>query len=271
MFDIDACALSVGITDEEHICMIAGTWSINEYIRRTPVLDGKVMLNSLFCLPEYYLIEECSPTSAGNNEWFINQLLPEVEAAAKQAGTSIYDQLNQWVESIAPEEFVPVYLPFLMGSNAHPNAKGTFVGLSTNHTRKHMLRSVYEGIAFCHRHHFDKLMATRETAPKCIRLAGGAARSTVWTQMFADIMNMPIVTVAANETGALGCAISVAAATGEYASLAEAAANMSSFSAPVYPNPEKTAIYEKKYQLYRKAIECLDGLWPQMQDLIDGN
>ncbi|MBP1558492.1 MAG: carbohydrate kinase [Oscillospiraceae bacterium] len=271
MFDIDACALSVGITDEENICMIAGTWSINEYIRRTPVLDGKVMLNSLFCLPEYYLIEECSPTSAGNNEWFINQLLPEVKAAAKQAGTSIYDQLNQWVESIAPEEFVPVYLPFLMGSNAHPNAKGTFVGLSTNHTRKHMLRSVYEGIAFCHRHHFDKLMATRETAPKCIRLAGGAARSTVWTQMFADIMNMPIVTVDANETGALGCAISVAAATGEYASLAEAAANMSSFSAPVYPNPEKTAIYEKKYQLYRKAIECLDGLWPQMQDLIDGN
>ena len=181
MFDIDACALSVGITDEENICMIAGTWSINEYIRRTPVLDGKVMLNSLFCLPEYYLIEECSPTSAGNNEWFINQLLPEVKAAAKQAGNSIYDQLNQWVESITPEEFVPVYLPFLMGSNAHPNAKGTFVGLSTNHTRKHMLRSVYEGIAFCHRVHFDRLMATRETAPKCIRLAGGAARSSVWT------------------------------------------------------------------------------------------
>ena len=270
MFDIDACALSVGITDEENICMIAGTWSINEYIRRTPVLDGKVMLNSLFCLPEYYLIEECSPTSAGNNEWFINQLLPEVKAAAKQAGTSIYEQLNQWVESIPPEEFVPVYLPFLMGSNAHPNAKGTFVGLSTNHTRKHMLRSVYEGIAFCHRVHFDKLMATRETAPKCIRLAGGAARSAVWTQMFADIMNMPIVTVDANETGALGCAISVAAATGEYASLAEAAAGMSSFSEPVYPNPEKVAVYEKKYQLYRKAVECLDGLWPQMQDLIDG-
>jgi len=270
MFDIDACALSVGITDEENICMIAGTWSINEYIRRTPVLDGKVMLNSLFCLPEYYLIEECSPTSAGNNEWFINQLLPEVKAAAKQAGTSIYEQLNQWVESIPPEEFVPVYLPFLMGSNAHPNAKGTFVGLSTNHTRKHMLRSVYEGIAFCHRVHFDKLMATRETAPKCIRLAGGAARSAVWTQMFADIMNQPVVTVDANETGALGCAISVAAATGEYASLAEAAANMSSFSDPIYPNPEKVAIYEKKYQLYRKAIECLDSLWPQMQDLIDG-
>ena len=34
MFDIDACALAVNVTDEENICMIAGTWSINEYIRK---------------------------------------------------------------------------------------------------------------------------------------------------------------------------------------------------------------------------------------------
>ena len=57
--------------------MIAGTWSINEYIRREPVLDGKVLMNSLFCLPEYYLIEESSATSAGNHEWFVKALLPE--------------------------------------------------------------------------------------------------------------------------------------------------------------------------------------------------
>lgn len=157
-----------------------------------------------------------------------------------------------------------------MGSNVHPNARGTFVGLSTNHTRKHMLRSVYEGIAFCHRAHFDRLMATREAPPRCIRLAGGAARSAVWTQMFADIMNQPIVTVDANETGALGCAISVAAATGAYPTLAEAAAHMSRFAPPVYPNPEKVAIYEKKYQLYQKAVACLDTLWPEMQQVVEG-
>lgn len=60
--------------------MIAGTWSINEYIRKTPVTDGSVMMNSFFCLPEYYLVEECSPTSAGNNAWFVKNLLPELKA-----------------------------------------------------------------------------------------------------------------------------------------------------------------------------------------------
>ena len=86
MFDIDACALAVNVTDEENICMIAGTWSINEYLRKEPVTDGSVLMNSLFCLPEYYLIEESSPTSAGNNEWFIRQLLPELKAAAEGHG-----------------------------------------------------------------------------------------------------------------------------------------------------------------------------------------
>ena len=94
MFDIDACALAVNVTDSSNICMIAGTWSINEYIRREPVTDGSVLMNSLFCLPGYYLIEESSPTSAGNNEWFVRQLLPELKAAAEASGKSIYDEMN---------------------------------------------------------------------------------------------------------------------------------------------------------------------------------
>jgi L-xylulokinase len=76
MFDIDACALAVDVTDEKSLCVIAGTWSINEYLSRKPVLNGSIMMNSFSFLPDYFLVEECSPTSAGNNEWFINVFLP---------------------------------------------------------------------------------------------------------------------------------------------------------------------------------------------------
>lgn len=251
--------------------MIAGTWSINEYLRREPVTDGRVLMNSLFALPEYYLIEESSATSAGNNEWFVRQLLPEVKEAAKEAGRSVYDVMNEWVESIPPETFVPVFLPFLMASNVHPNAKGSFVGISVGHTRRHLLRSVYEGIAFCHRYHTEKLLATRTEPPKCIRLAGGAANSPVWTQMFADILQLPVQTVAANETGALGCAIASAVAVGDYPDLSAAAAAMCRISEAVNPRPEYREVYDRKYALYRKTIECLDPLWSEMQSVIDAS
>ncbi|MGM9522249.1 MAG: FGGY-family carbohydrate kinase [Oscillospiraceae bacterium] len=269
MFDIDACALAVNVINPEHICMIAGTWSINEYPRSAPILDGSVRMNSLFCLPDMYLIEESSATSAGNNEWFVQQLLPELTAEAKAAGRNVYKTYDDWVAGIPPEEFIPVFLPFLMASNVHPNAKASFVGLCANHTRKHMLRSVYEGVAFSHRYHFDKLMSKRSELPLGIRLAGGVARSRVWTQMFADVMQLPVEAMPENETGALGCAIAAAQAVGVYGSMDEAVTSMCRLAPAVQPDEHRREIYEKKYGLYRKTIECLDGLWSYMQELAE--
>ncbi len=268
-FDIDACALAVGITNEEHVCMIAGTWSINEYIGSMPVTDGSVMMNSFFCLPDCYLIEECSPTSAGNNEWFIKNLLPELRAECKKKNTNIYEQMNEWVKEIPTEEFCPIYLPFLMASNVHPNAGGSFVGISNYHTRKHLLRSVYEGVTFCHRYHLERLLRTRKDEPKSIRLAGGAARSPMWTQMFADVMKLPVESVDVNETGAFGCALIAATACRRYSNVSEAVRKMCRISAPVLPDPTRSAIYEEKYQLYCKTIEALDGLWDSLQKYRD--
>lgn len=268
MFDIDACAIAAGITDEKNLCMIAGTWSINEYLRREPVTDGSVLMNSLFCLPEYYLIEESSPTSAGNHAWFLRQLLPELREQASAEGRSIYEEMNRWVEEISLDEFVPVFLPFLLASNVHPNARGAFIGMTAAHTRAHLLRSVYEGVAFSHRHHFEKLMCSRDN-PGCIRLAGGAANSTVWAQMFADVMQLPVETVRANETGALGCAIAVAAGVGDHPSLAAAAAEMCVVSKRYEPNAAVKARYDQKYALYCSAIAALDAFWTEMQRLIE--
>ena len=262
-FDIDACAVAVNVVDEEHICMIAGTWSINEYISKAPVTDGSVLMNSYFCIKPYYLVEECSPTSAGNNAWFINNLLPDLK------GKELYNQLNRWVEEIPAEEFCPVFLPYLLASNVHPNAKGSFVGLNNYHTRAQMARSVYEGITFSHRYHLDKLLKNKVTPTQSIRLAGGMARSAVWVQMLADTTGLPVEVVEVNETGNLGCAVLGAVATGAFETIQDAAAHMCRIAPAVLPNPEKKAIYDRKYQMFLQVIQALDSVWDSMQSLID--
>ena len=70
-------------------------------------------------------------------------------------------------------------------------------------------------------------------------------------------------------TGALGCAIAAATAAGEYKSLDEAISNMTVISGRYEPDRQAGEIYEKKYRLYLKTIECLDGLWDDMQKLIE--
>ena len=271
MFDIDACAIAANVVDEKHICMIAGTWSINEYPSKAAIRDGSVLMNSLFCNPDYYLIEESSATSASNLEWFIRSLLPELEHATRERSENLFDELNAWVNSIQPQEFCPIFLPFLMASNVHPNAKGSFVGISGYHTRKHLVRGIYEGIAFSHRYHLEKLLKTRATAPESIRLAGGVTNSRVWSQMFADVMQLPVETVAVREAGALGCAITAAVAVGAYRDLNEAASKMTSIQSVFYPDVKAVPAYDRKYALYLKVINALDCVWPDIQKNIEGD
>lgn len=262
-FDIDACAVAARVFDAHSVCMIAGTWSINEYVADAPVLSGEVLMNSCFCSPGKYLIEECSPTSAGNLEWFIDNILPELRGQCRAEGRSVYDVLNEWVAQTR-DESCPIFLPFLMGSNAHPLAAGTFVGVNKYHTRKHLARAVYEGIVFSHRWHYEKLRRTMAEAPERVRLAGGAKNSPVWIQMFADAMKLPVEVMDVNECGTLGCAILGAAAVGAYPDTEQAARAMSRVSARVEPDGSRYAYYDRRYALYKRAIELLDPLWEQM-------
>ncbi|MDO4632452.1 MAG: FGGY-family carbohydrate kinase [Eubacteriales bacterium] len=265
MFDVNACGIASGLCDEEQMCMIAGTWSINEFIRKEPVTNGTVSLNSMFCIPGYYLVEESSPTSAGNMEWFIRNLMSAEKAEAKKEGGSVYDLTNEWVASIEPQDNNIIFLPFLNGSNEDALAKGTFVGLTAYHNKKHMLRAVYEGIVFSHVTHVRKLLRNREV-PKSIRLAGGAANSDVWVQIFADALQIPVDVIADKELGAQGAAMAAGIAAGIYADYPDAAAKTVKITKTIYPRPEYKEIYEEKYATYRAVIDGLSSAWERFKN-----
>ena len=258
MFDIDSCAIAMAITEPEQLCTITGTWSINEFISRKPITGTKIAMNSLYAIPGYYLIEECSATGAGNLEWVIqncmeNEVIPE--------GEDLYSYINGIVDEIAPKDCEVYYLPFLYGSNAHPLAKASFVGLTSFHKKAHMLRAVFEGVAFSTKVHIERLLSVRE-GPQAIRMAGGAINSKMWVQMFADVLNLPVETVeGVKELGALGCAMAAAVAAGVYPDYKAAAKAMVNIKEPVLPNPDRVAIYERKFAKYQAINQALDGIW----------
>ncbi|MEG0773698.1 FGGY-family carbohydrate kinase [Clostridium sp.] len=260
MFDIDACAIAMDITDEDNLCVIAGTWSINEYISKEPVLNKTVMMNSLYCIPGYYLIEECSPTSAANNEWFLNKFMGEQRALAKEKGINVYDLLNEMVESVNPGEQNIMFLPYIFGSNYNPQAKACLIGMDSSHTKEQMTRAVFEGIVFCHMVHTEKLLMNR-SKPKAVRLAGGAANSKVWVQIFADVFNLPIEIIETKELGALGSAMAAGVAAGVFEDLKEAAKVLVKVKQRVEPIKENVEIYKSKFNLYKETTEALDSLW----------
>ena len=206
LFDITACAIGTGITHPDKLCLIAGSWSINEYISPAPVQDHELFMTSAYCIPGFWLITEASATSASNLEWVVSELMAGERTEAQTRGGSVFDAVNLMVEGIAPGDSDVLFLPFLYGSNAGPKASAGFLGLHGWHGKAHMLRAVYEGVVFSHKTHVDRLLGHRGGA-QAARIAGGAAKSEVWVQMFADVLQLPIELTDCEELGAMGAAM----------------------------------------------------------------
>ena len=262
-FDIDSCGLATGMVDETQLCMIAGTWGNNQYISKKPVVSKDVFMTSCYSIPGYYLMLEGSATSASNLEWFVTEFLDAQKARLAEQGKSVYELCNELAGSVKPQDSNVVFLPFLYASNAGPDAKSCFIGLTGWHNRSHVIRAIYEGVVFGHKTHVEKLLQFREMPDK-ICFAGGAARSEVWVQIYADAFGVPVEIPAGTELGALGAAICAAVASGCYPDYAQAVEAMVKVSRVQQPNPDTRQIYAEKYNRYNKVISALEPLWKEL-------
>ena len=256
MFDIDACGLAVGMTDETAFCMVAGTWGNNQFISKAPVAHPDMFMTSCYSIDGYYLMLEGSATSASNLEWFITQFF---EGDRK----NIFDQCNKLIASTKPHESSIIFLPYLYSGPVSLDAKGCLFGLDGRHTKAHVMRAVFEGIVFGHRWHVERLMRFCER-PKTIRLTGGATNSEVWSQMFSDIFQIPVEVPAGSELGCLGAAICGAVASGIYPSYEAACQNMVALKQVYQPNTGCAEIYDKKYAQYLKLLDVFAPAWKQL-------
>lgn len=249
MFDIDACALAMGNIKPMDLCMIAGTWGINQYVSPMLIDDKSISMNSIFCNPDYFLAEESSAASAGNLEWFV-KLLDEND----------YKVINSMVESVRTEECNLYYMPFLYASNENPLAKGMMIGLDGSHTKAHLFRAVYEGVVFAHLTHLTALMYSRPL-PEVIRLGGGVVNSRVWSQMFADIIQIPIELISDVELGAKGAAMAAGVGAGIYRDYDMAVEHCVGGGRIIYPDSKKALVYRKKYENYKKINASMNEMW----------
>jgi len=260
LFDIDACGLACGVIDDSQLCMVVGTWGNNQYISKTPVVSEDVFMTSCYSLDDYYLMLEGSATSGSNLEWFVTQFFETEKAQAEAQGKSVYDLCNELVASTQPDESDIVFLPYLYGSNANPAAKATLLGMNAWHHRGHILRAIYEGVVFGHKKHVERLLKFRDM-PDVIRLTGGAARSDVWLQIFADIFQTPVQVPEGTELGALGAAMTAGVAVKSFKNYPQAVQQMVHLTRRIEPNPDLADLYRDKYTRVQAVIEALDPVW----------
>lgn len=249
--DVDGAALGSGAVAPGQLSLLAGTFSINQVVGEDVRLDPGWQSRS-FLRPGTWLNMSTSASSASNLEWWRELFdLPPDPAS--------YAVLDAEVARTLDEPSRVLYHPFLYGAPYGEAAEAGLLGLRGWHGRADVVRALYEGVVFSHHVHVDRLR-TRFAFTGPARLAGGATRSTVWSQMFADGLDMTVEVPATEETGALGAALLAGLGLGWYSSLDDAAASVE--IARVHePDPRRARMLAEAYERFVAAADALHPLW----------
>ncbi|HLH49695.1 MAG TPA: FGGY-family carbohydrate kinase, partial [Roseiarcus sp.] len=107
-------------------------------------------------------------------------------------------------------------LPYFLGEKTpiqDPLARGAFIGLSLSHGPAHLWRALLEAVGFGFRHHVE-VLGEIGFAPKRFLASDGGARSRVWMQIVADILQAPVRLVENAHGSAVGAALVAGVASG---------------------------------------------------------
>src|SRR5262249_21029538 len=167
---------------------------------------------------------------------------------------------RDYAARLAPAEAVSagseglLFLPYLTGERTpypDPLARGAFVGLTVRHALPHLTRAVLEGVAFGLRDSFE-LMRQAGLAPvQQVRVSGGGARSPLWRQILAGVLQAGLVTVNAGEGAAYGAGLLAGVGAGVWPEVGAACAATVSVTGRVPPQPEAAQRYQGYYLQYR--------------------
>jgi xylulokinase/toxin CptA len=172
---------------------------------------------------------------------------------------------NQLIEQAPVGAEGITILPFFNGERVPslPNATASILGLTaSNFTHANLCRAMVEGVIFGLRYGLDLLRDTGMHS-QTIRLIGGGAKSPVWRQLVADIMDTPVISTRHTEAAALGSAIQAAWCWSHQHGSPEGLEALSKRcvqldeATQTVPDTERANAYEVIYQRYRYQLSAL--------------
>lgn len=187
--------------------------------------------------------------------------LPE-RALERWTDLDAYELLAREAANVPAGSAGLFFLPYLQGERTphlDAYARGGWIGLSAIHDRRHLIRSVLEGVAFSLRDCFS-IIREQGLQIEQVRATGGGAKSPIWRQIIADVLGVELVTTNAQEGPAFGAALLAGVAGGVYDSVQQACELTVHAVERTTPHPDRVAVYTKAYETYRALYPALKPL-----------
>jgi xylulokinase len=182
---------------------------------------------------------------------------------------NVFALMDRDVETIEPGSGYLIFTPWMYGERA-PIAdtfvRSTFFNLSADHRREHLLRAVYEGVAYNLRWIMEMMERSFGHRQEVFRVIGGGARGGAWMQIIANVTGKRIETVPdPQEAGAVGAALIAAIGLGIYPDFA-ALKDVIQVTHTFEPRSDHAGVYDCLFAAYKKVYRSLKAVYREVNE-----
>ncbi len=251
--DNAAAAVGTGTVGEGQCNISLGTSGTIFISSKSFGVDENNALHSFDHADGYYHLMGCMLSAASCNKWWMDEILKTKEYQKEQDNIRKLGENNVF------------FLPYLMGERSphnDPDARAMFVGMSMDTTREDMTQAVMEGVIFGLR---DSLEVARKLGISIARtkICGGGAKSSLWKEMTANIMNMEVDIIETEEGPGYGGAILAAVGCEAFADVEDAVKQLVRVVDTVKPDAGLVKKYEQKYQKFKEFYPAVKKLFKE--------
>lgn len=260
-------ALGAGVHREGAAYNYVGSSSWIAVATTAPVLDPDARTFTwAHVVPGMYSPCGTMQAAGASYAWARDQLGAEERTRVEREGGDVYEALNALAASSPVGARGLLYLPYLLGERSprwNARARGAFVGLTMNHGRADMVRSVLEGVTL-NLNVILRAFTDQGVAIERMRLIGGGAAGRFWNGVMANVYGMPVDRLTHLEAAtSMGAAVVGGVGVGLYPGF-DVIETMNPVADVIEPDADAHATYRGLAPLFDEAYEALvpvfDGL-----------
>jgi len=181
---------------------------------------------------------------------------------AEEMEAGLIRKLTIEAEKIPLTDAVPIALDWVNGRrtpDADQELKAAISHLSLGTKAPHIFKALINAMCFGAKKIVDRFEEEGLKINKVIGIGGVARKSPFIMQTLANVLDMPIVVAASDQTPALGAAVYAAVSAGIYPTVQEAGMKMGSgFEAEYQPKAEEVQQYTELMQQYQKLADFVE-------------
>lgn len=258
--------VGIGVVVPDRLTLLGGSFWQLTVVTDTPLIDPQARLRTLcHSVPGLWMTEGIGFYCGIAMRWFRDAFCELESAEAARRGVDAYVVMEEAAAQVPPgSEGITAIFSNVMDTKRWVQASPSFLGFDVDRpaasNRRACIRALEEQAAYTARGHLAIISELTGATYEELVFTGGAAKGTLWPQIVADVVGLPVHVPTVKESTALGAALYAGIGAGLYRDLAEVAGSLVHNERTFEPVAAARRTYDERYAAWR-------ALYPRILDL----